>query len=84
MQRLRASGRLHRPPRTTCLRRTLYQRFFGANGRKRFCPAQWAERYLGVVGDIFPNRKALVTTDTELRLIAKAAIIGLSSKPNTG
>lgn len=30
------------------------------------------------------NRKALPTTDTEDRLIASAAIIGLSSQPNTG
>ncbi len=30
------------------------------------------------------SRSALPTTDTELRLIAAAAIIGLSSRPNTG
>jgi len=30
------------------------------------------------------NRSALPTTDTELRLIASAAIIGESSTPNTG
>ena len=30
------------------------------------------------------KRRALLTTDTELRLIASAAIIGLSSRPNTG
>lgn len=30
------------------------------------------------------NRKALPTTDTEDRLIASAAIIGLSNQPNTG
>ena len=30
------------------------------------------------------NRRALVMTDTELKLIAAAAIIGLSSKPKNG
>jgi len=30
------------------------------------------------------NRKALPTTDTELKLIAAAAIIGLSSSPKKG
>ena len=30
------------------------------------------------------NRSAFVITDTELKLIAAAAIIGLSSQPNTG
>jgi hypothetical protein len=32
----------------------------------------------------FPSRSALATTDTELRLIASAAIIGLSSRPVSG
>src|SRR5690606_1180943 len=31
-----------------------------------------------------PSRKALVITDTELRLMASAASIGLSSRPNVG
>lgn len=30
------------------------------------------------------SRRALLTTDTELRLIAKAAIIGLNSSPKEG
>ena len=30
------------------------------------------------------SRNALATTDTELRLIASAAIIGLSSRPKAG
>ncbi len=30
------------------------------------------------------NLKALVTTETELKLMAAAAIIGLSSRPKTG
>jgi hypothetical protein len=30
------------------------------------------------------SRSALLTTDTDDRLIAKAAIIGLSSSPNAG
>ncbi len=30
------------------------------------------------------NRNALLTTDTELKLIAAAAIIGLRSRPKTG
>jgi len=33
---------------------------------------------------IFRSRKALLITETELRLIAAAASIGLSSRPNTG
>ena len=32
----------------------------------------------------FRNRKALVMTETELRLIAAPAMIGLSSKPKNG
>ena len=31
-----------------------------------------------------PSRKALATTDTELKLIATAAIIGDKSRPNAG
>src|SRR3546814_6179200 len=31
-----------------------------------------------------PRRRALPTTDTELRLIASAAIVGLSSRPVNG
>lgn len=31
-----------------------------------------------------PSRNALATTDTELKLIAKAAIMGLSSRPVRG
>ncbi len=30
------------------------------------------------------SRSALLMTDTELKLIAAAAIIGLSNRPNTG
>ncbi len=30
------------------------------------------------------NRNALVTTETELKLMAAAAMIGLSSRPKTG
>ena len=33
---------------------------------------------------VLASRSALATTETELRLMASAAIIGLSSKPNTG
>ncbi len=33
---------------------------------------------------IFLNRKALVITETELKLIASAAIIGDNNNPNTG
>ena len=40
----------------------------------RHCPHNPAPR----------SRSALLTTDTELRLIASAATIGESSKPNTG
>ena len=34
--------------------------------------------------DLALNRKALVMTDTELKLMAAAAMIGLSTIPNTG
>lgn len=30
------------------------------------------------------RRRALLTTDTELKLMAAAAIMGLSNRPNTG
>src|SRR3546814_6338992 len=33
---------------------------------------------------VLASRSALPTTDPELRLIARAAIIGLSNRPNTG
>jgi len=38
----------------------------------------------GVYSFTFRNRSEFVITDTELKLIAAAARIGLSSSPNTG
>ena len=41
-------------------------------------------RELGVTKELKRRRSALLITETELRLIAAAAIIGLSSSPVTG
>jgi len=52
---------------------------------------QWGEVAAGVTGsqspaasDALRNRSAFPTTDTDDRLIASAAIIGLSSNPKAG
>ena len=49
------------------------------------CICSLSRRYMGRFHSAtWRNRKALLTTDTELRLMAAAAIIGLRSIPKNG
>lgn len=50
------------------------------------CRGHWFETGIAhhFYSSVFRSRRALPITDTELRLIAAAANIGLSSKPKNG
>ena len=52
--------------------------------RERPATRQDPRRQFGNHSGAFRSRRALVMTDTELRLIAAPAIIGLSSRPQNG
>ena len=52
--------------------------------RERPSTRQNPRRQFGNHSCAFRSRRALVMTDTELRLIAAPAIIGLSSRPQNG
>lgn len=64
---------LQRQAQTALTKSAWPPRCFELGGRQEI-QSRWA----------FPKRDALTTTDTELKLMAKAAIIGLSSRPVSG